>query len=78
MSAKLSTCDTLTYHAQFEALVWLTMTDVTSFGTAATLLEMVPVASIVFSFTNTGRSLGNGNLMFIADILCSWRCSLGR
>ncbi|KAK4682899.1 hypothetical protein QC764_120290 [Podospora pseudoanserina] len=63
MSAKLSTCDTLTYHAQFEALVWLTMTDVTSFGTAATLLEMVPVASIVFSFTNTV-----GAALWAADI----------
>jgi hypothetical protein len=26
------------------------------FGTVATLLEMIPFASIVFSFTNTGKS----------------------
>ena len=25
------------------------------FGTVATLLEMIPVASVVFSFTNTGK-----------------------
>jgi hypothetical protein len=28
----------------------------TRFGTVATLLEMIPVASIVFTFTNTGKS----------------------
>ncbi|KAK4175698.1 hypothetical protein QBC36DRAFT_291251 [Triangularia setosa] len=39
------------------------MTDATSFGTAATLLEMIPVASIVFSFTNTV-----GAALWAADI----------
>ena len=27
------------------------------FGTVATVLEMIPLASILFSFTNTGKSL---------------------
>ncbi|KAK0669551.1 hypothetical protein QBC41DRAFT_106544 [Cercophora samala] len=50
----------ITHNLRF---VWLTMTYATSFGTAATLLEMIPVASIVFSFTNTV-----GAALWAADI----------
>jgi hypothetical protein len=39
----------------FLLITWLTFNY--SFGTVATLLELIPVASIFFSFTNTGETL---------------------
>lgn len=39
----------------FLIVTWLTFD--CSFGTVATLLELIPLASIFFSFTNTGETL---------------------
>ena len=43
-----------TLFLSFSSLKSLTICD-TSFGTVATLLEMIPLASMFFMFTNTGN-----------------------
>jgi hypothetical protein len=53
-------CNTSLPHVLLRGLcnlqhIVLTTIDTTSFGTVATLLEMIPVASVLFSFTNTGK-----------------------
>ena len=53
-------CNTSLPHVLLRGLynlqhIVLTIIDATSFGTVATLLEMIPVASVLFSFTNTGE-----------------------
>lgn len=55
-----------------------TLIDITRFGTVATLLELVPVVSILFAFTNTGKTTKNQlSVWQVTDLAISWCRAVG-